>query len=78
MRQYDLRRTDKVERLLERILNGKYPCKFDITKEEMYQLQDLNRTIQEAKSITRKRLVDAFGGGILALLIYGFVTWLKR
>lgn len=78
MRPYDLRRTDKVEKLLERLLEGDHPCKFDISQEEMYQLQDLNRTIQEAKSITRKRLVDAIGGGILALLIYGFVTWLKK
>jgi len=78
MGPYDLKPTDKIERLLERLLNGEHTCKFDITQEEMFQLQELNRTIQEAKSVTRKRLVDAISGGIFALVVYAIVTWLRR
>jgi len=78
MKKYDAATTEKVEKLLERLLTDEHVCKFDITPTEMLQLQELNRTIQEARSLTRKRIVDVISGGIFTLLIYGLVSWLRR
>ena len=74
----DRRRTEQLEELLNKILTTGHVCRFEITTEEMFQLRDLNRTIQEAKRATRKRLVDAVCGALGVVVLYGLIEWLRK
>jgi predicted Holliday junction resolvase-like endonuclease len=68
---------EKIASLLQRILKNQHTCKFTITQEEMFQLQELNKTIQEAKQATRKRLVDVICGALGVVILYGLIEWIR-